>query len=196
MPPSGAGHLLEQGLNFAGDGRELGVDGVELARRVVGVEMAVEGDLVTDAADFAVLVVALGFVNPRERDVRCDLAGEVGVDVLAERDVLVVAQVGVGFDVAFGVLADFRIVVVLAEVVLKKFEVGRVQLGGMGARRSWADRTATSTPEMRGGKTAFRHDRIQIEAVEIKSGETIVSDFFTGPAYWRVKLSPLLNTLA
>jgi hypothetical protein len=104
-----AGHLLEQFLDLAGDGRELGVDGVELARRVVGVEVAIEGDLVADAADAAVLVVALGFIDPGQRDVRRDLAGKVGVDVLAERDVLVVAEVGVRLNVALGVLADFRI---------------------------------------------------------------------------------------
>lgn len=115
-------------MDFAGDFREFGVDGVELARRAVSVEMAVEGDFVADAADFAVLVVALGFIDPRQRHMRRHLAGEVFADVLAERDVLVVAQIGVRFGVALGILADFRVVVMLAEVLLE-------ELGGGGGER-------------------------------------------------------------
>jgi predicted lysophospholipase L1 biosynthesis ABC-type transport system permease subunit len=48
---------------------------------------------------------------------RRDLAGEVVADVLAEWDILVVAEVGIRLGVALGVLADFRVVVVLAEVL-------------------------------------------------------------------------------
>ena len=128
FPGSCASHLLKQFLDFAGDFREFGIDGVELAWRIVGVEVAIEGDLVTDAADAAVLVVALGFIDPGERDMRRDLAGEVFADVFAERDVLVVAEVGIRFDVAFGVLADLRVVVMFAEVLGEEF-------GGRGGER-------------------------------------------------------------
>jgi len=67
------------------------------------VEVAVEGDLVADDADFLVERVLLRSIDPSIGDVREDFLGEVGfvegVDGLGgiEVDVLVVAQVAIWF---------------------------------------------------------------------------------------------------
>jgi len=71
-----------------GDAFEFRVDIGQRARRLEDVEVAVEGDLVAD----------LGFVgvDPGVGSVGQHLAFEVGLDVLAERDISGVAQGGVG----------------------------------------------------------------------------------------------------
>ena len=95
-------HLLQQRHDFAADGVKVGVDVFQRARRLVLVEVAVEGDFVTDYTNFAIKRVGFAGVDPGIRHVWQHFFNEVGfvagVNAAGgvERDVFKVAQVAVG----------------------------------------------------------------------------------------------------
>ncbi len=90
-------HLLEHIENVPLDLADVFVDFRDRARRLVGVEVAVEVDLVANLADALVLFVGEVRVDPGVRGVGQDFALEVIVDVGAERDVFKILEVVVGF---------------------------------------------------------------------------------------------------
>src|SRR5690554_6324532 len=98
--------------------------------------MAIKGDLKTDDADLAVELVAFVFVDPGVGDVGFYLAFKIVVDRLAEGDVLVVAQGGVGLDVAFvfaaGDEADIGVGVLLAQGAEDGAALGGAQVDTVG----------------------------------------------------------------
>lgn len=81
------------------DGLDVNLDLLQRPRRRVLVEVAVEVDLVADAPDLVVLVVAFIGVDLGAGDVGRHLTLEESLDALRERHALGVAQVGIGHGV-------------------------------------------------------------------------------------------------
>ena len=86
---------------------DLGIDLGELARGFVPVEQAVERYFVSD--------LGFAFVDPRVGDMRQDFTFEVRGNVLFKRDVLGVAEVGIGFGASLGIAAYLGRLVLFAK---------------------------------------------------------------------------------
>ena len=114
-------HLRQQLHDLPAHLVQVRINLLQRPRRHVLVEVPVEGDLIADDAHQPVLRIGLGLVDPGIGYVGQHFTLEVIVDVFAQRHVLVVAQVGVRFNLA-AALADFCIVVVFAQVFLQQLE--------------------------------------------------------------------------
>ena len=78
-------HLPQHRHNLRAQPIQIGVDGRQVARGIVFVEVAVEGDLVADAADLPVAGVTLAGVDPGIGHMGEHFTAEIGVDVFFER---------------------------------------------------------------------------------------------------------------
>src|SRR6266508_5955376 len=103
---SRARHLGQHPEDVPLDPTDVSLDLLQRAGWRVAVEVAVEVDLVAHDPDLAGLGVPPARVDPGVRDVRLHLALEESLDALRERDVLRVAEVGVGLRTAARVATD------------------------------------------------------------------------------------------
>ena len=117
-------HLGNRLHDLSHEFRYLGLDYFEGSKRLVHVEVSVEGDLVAG--------LGLVVVGPGVGDVGQDFVCHVGVDVVAEGHGLGVAQSGVRFGLAVGLAADFRVGVGFAERGGDRFGFGGAQPSAVG----------------------------------------------------------------
>src|SRR6266540_6072430 len=101
-----ARHLGQHPEDVPLDPTDVSLDLLQRAGWRVAVEVAVEVDLVAHDPDLAVFRVPPARVDPGVLHVRFHLALEEGLDALRERDVLSVAELGVGLRAAVRVATD------------------------------------------------------------------------------------------
>jgi hypothetical protein len=74
-------YLRQQLHNLLGDRIEIGVDGCQLAGRLVLIEVAVKGDLITDDAHLTIERIGFAGVNPANPDLRDNENVPLGEDI-------------------------------------------------------------------------------------------------------------------
>src|SRR5947209_1511051 len=87
-----SGYLTQHFQDIALKCLDIRLDFFQRAWRLVFVKIAIEVDLVSNFADFAILMVTYSSVHPCIRHIRLNFTLEVGPDILIKRHILSIAQ--------------------------------------------------------------------------------------------------------